>query len=112
MRNETIRRWATTVLLAAAVVLFASPAAMGESGRKVKSRVTPSYPELANRMHVTGSVKIEITVAANGEVTKTKVIGGHPLLVESALDAVKKWKYETGPAESTEIVQFDFKGAQ
>lgn len=112
MFKHTFRRWLAIAVLGGSAVLMLSPRALAEDGRKAKTRVTPAYPELANRMHVTGSVKIEVTIAPNGTVTKTRVIGGHPLLVESAVDAAKRWKYEAGPSETTQIVQFDFKGAQ
>lgn len=78
-----------------------------EEGRKVKSKVSPAYPELAKRMNVTGVVKLRVTIAANGSVKDAKVIGGHPLLVDPAMEAVRKWKYEPGE-ESTEIVEFRF----
>jgi TonB family protein len=79
-----------------------------DSGRKVKSKVAPAYPELAKRMNVTGTVKVEVVIAANGIVKSTKVIGGHPLLVEPAVDAVRKWKYEPASSDTTTTVEFHF----
>lgn len=76
--------------------------------RKVKSRVSPLYPEIARKMNLAGVVKIELTVAPNGAVKETKVIGGHPILVNAAVDAVKKWKFETASADSTGTVEFRF----
>jgi protein TonB len=77
------------------------------SSRSVK-KVSAIYPELAHRMKIQGTVKIEVTVAPNGTVKSTKVIGGHPLLVESCLDAVKKWRFAPAPEESTEVAVFNF----
>jgi periplasmic protein TonB len=85
-----------------------SPADAGK--RKVRVRVTPDYPPLAKQMNVTGKVKIEVTVAADGHVVSTKVVGGSPLLVNAALEAVKKWHFEPAAKESTEIVEFAFDG--
>jgi len=76
--------------------------------RKVKSKVVPDFPPLAKQMNVTGKVKIEATISSDGRVTTTKVIGGSPLLINSALDALKKWRFESAPKESTEIIEFDF----
>jgi TonB family protein len=76
--------------------------------RKVRTRVTPDYPTLARQMNVSGKVKIEATISADGRVTATRIVGGSPLLVSSASDALKKWRYEPGPRETTEIVEFDF----
>jgi TonB family protein len=80
--------------------------------RKVRLKVAPEYPALAKQMNVTGKVKIEATVAADGHVTSTRVVGGSPLLVNAALDALKKWHFEPAPKESTEIVEFAFNGQE
>jgi protein TonB len=85
-----------------------SPAEAGK--RKVRVRVTPDYPPLAKQLNVTGKVKLEATVAADGHVVSTKVVGGSPLLVNAALDALKKWRFEPGAKETTEIVEFEFDG--
>src|SRR5690349_10213327 len=76
--------------------------------RKVKSKVSPAYPEIARKMGLTGTVKLQLVVAPNGTVKETKVIGGHPILVNAAVDAVKKWRFETAGAESTGTVEFRF----
>ncbi|HXA78774.1 MAG TPA: energy transducer TonB [Candidatus Acidoferrales bacterium] len=82
------------------------------SKRKVRVKIAPEYPALAKQMNVTGKVKIEATVAADGHVTGTRVVGGSPLLVNSALDALKKWHFEPAAKESTEIVEFAFSGQE
>jgi len=76
--------------------------------RKVKTKVTPQYPELARRMNVTGKVKIEVVITPDGRVRSTRVIGGHPLLVQACQDAVKEWRFVPAPEESTQVVEFDF----
>jgi TonB family protein len=86
----------------------AQDAASEAAKRKVRTRLTPEYPPLAKQMNVTGKVKIEATVAADGHVVNTRVVGGSPLLVNAALDALKKWHFEPGPKETTEIVEFAF----
>ncbi len=78
--------------------------------RKVRVKVTPEYPDLAKQMNVTGKVKIEAKIAPDGHVDDTRVVGGSPLLVNAALDALKKWRFEPGPKETTEIVEFTFDG--
>jgi TonB family protein len=76
--------------------------------RKVKTRVVPEVPPLAKQLKVAGKVKIEATISADGHVTNARVVGGNPVLVPAAVDAIKKWRYESGPKESTEIVEFEF----
>lgn len=83
-----------------------------ELTRKVKSKVSPQYPDLARRMNITGIVKVLITVTPTGSVKDAKLVGGHPVLANSALEAVKKWRFESAPQESTGIVEFRFDPAQ
>ena len=78
--------------------------------RKIASRVAPTYPELAKKMHIHGLVRVEAVVRPNGSVKSTRVLGGNPVLVDAALDAVGKWKFESGQNETTEIVQLAFEG--
>jgi TonB family protein len=95
-------------LLTVAVTLYPVSGFAQDVDRKVKSKVSPSYPEIARRMGLTGIVKLQLVVAPNGNVKETKVIGGHPILVTAAVDAVKKWRFETASAESTGTVEFKF----
>lgn len=76
--------------------------------RRAKSKVQPAYPELARKMNITGTVKIEVVVAPNGSVKDARVVGGHPVLANAALDAAKKWRFEPAPAESTGVIEFKF----
>ncbi len=78
--------------------------------RKVRTKVAPEYPALAKQMNVTGKVKLEATVAADGHVTNTKVVGGSPLLVNAALNALKQWRFEPAAKETMEVVEFTFSG--
>jgi TonB family protein len=96
--------------LAAAPRSHAQENAAESAKRKVKTKTLPEYPELARQMNATGKVKIEATISADGKVTNTKVIGGSPLLVGAAQEALKKWRFETAAKESVEVVEFDFSG--
>jgi periplasmic protein TonB len=90
--------------------VFAQDSSTEDGKRKVRTRVLPEYPPLAKQMNVTGKVKIETTIAADGHVLGTRVVGGSPLLVNAALDALKKWRFEPGPKDTTEIIEFEFTG--
>ena len=79
-----------------------------EMVRRAKTKVQPTYPELAHKMNISGIVKIEVTVAPNGTVKEARVVGGHPVLAQSALDAAKRWRFEPAAAESTGIIDFKF----
>jgi len=82
------------------------------SERKISSRAAPIYPELAKKMRIHGTVRMEVIVRPNGSVKSSRVLGGNPVLVESAQDAVAKWKFEPGQGETTEIVQLAFGSGQ
>lgn len=101
------------VLFAGIAVVFASfgvssVGAQDALDRKVKTKVAPLYPEIARKMNLAGVVKLEVVVLPNGMVKETKVIGGNPILVNAAVDAVKKWRFETASDESTGVVEFKF----
>jgi len=78
-----------------------------ESARKAKNKVTPQYPELARRMKISGVVRVQVTIAPNGTVKDARLMGGHPVLANAVMDAVKKWRFETG-SETTENLEFHF----
>ena len=79
-----------------------------ELSRKPRTKVAPVYPDVARRMGVSGIVKLSVVVAPNGTVKSSKVIGGHPVLVNAAMDAMRQWKFESAPTESSGIVEFKF----
>jgi TonB family protein len=80
--------------------------------RRAKSKVQPVYPDLARKMNITGTVKVQVTVSPNGSVKDAKVVGGHPVLATAALEAVKKWRFEASSVESTGVVDFKFEPHQ
>ncbi len=104
------RMFVVGLLVIGGWVATGAPPAWGqeEINRKAKTKVAPAYPDLARRMNITGVVKVLITVAPNGTVKDAKVVGGHPVLANAALDAVKKWRFEPSTEESTGIVDFHF----
>jgi protein TonB len=61
---------------------------------RVVKLVPPIFPRLARQARVTGTVVLEAIVTVDGTVAEIKVISGHPLLVEAAIDCVKQWEYE------------------
>jgi TonB family protein len=76
--------------------------------RRAKSRVEPVYPDLARRMNISGTVKVEVVVLPNGTVKDARVVGGHPVLASAAVDAAKKWRFDPAPAESKGVIEFKF----
>ncbi len=103
---------ATSLAVVAIIGLVLVPAqrvcAQPHPDRRVITKIAPDYPELAKRMHIQGSVKLEVGVKADGVVKSTRVIGGNPVLVQAAANAVSKWKFEATQSETVEIVQLTF----
>ncbi len=112
IRTYTNRRWGAACLLMAvlfvAISLLSPVSGFAEEFRKVKTRVAAVYPDVARRSGIAGTVKVEAVVSPSGDVKEARLIGGHPLLGAAAVEAIKKWKYEPGPGQSTLVVEFNF----
>ncbi len=92
-------------------LLALSACALTASGQETRKRLAspqPSYPELARRMGLSGVVKIELLIGADGEIRESKVIGGHPLLADAVLKALRDWKYERAKSDTKLEVEFKF----
>ncbi len=68
----------------------------------------PEYPDLARKMKITGAVQLQVTVSAEGSVKDVRVLGGHPVLAQAAVQAVRSWKYRSAAIESVEVVRLTF----
>jgi TonB family protein len=107
--NPLMRRGTLAVLLIAAVFVLPISAQEPSGGsRKVLVQTPAVYPTLAHSMNIRGTVKLQAQVAANGSVKKIDVLGGHPLLTQSAVTAVGHWKFEPAPHETKEAVEIKF----
>lgn len=91
----------------AVIVALAMPARAGDT-RAVKSRVSPVYPEIAKRMHITGEVQLQATVDAQGKVKDVKPVSGNHMLESAAEDAVRQWKFVPGDGDSVVTVTINF----
>src|SRR5216684_2436063 len=58
------------------------------------SSIPPTYPVLAKNQHVSGDVRIDALIDANGRVTAMKVVSGPTLLHQAAMDSLRQWKYQ------------------
>jgi TonB family protein len=69
-------------------------------------RVTPVYPPLAKASHIQGTVRFTALIAKDGTVQNLQLISGHPLLVQAATEAVKRWVYRPTllNGEPTEVI--------
>ena len=102
-----------TGLLVLIGALVCAPASIGqheqtEGTRRIVSRMTPQYPEMARRIRLSGSVKAEALVEPNGVVKTVEVKGGSPVLVRAAQSAIYKWKWAPAAHETREPIEVKF----
>jgi TonB family protein len=80
----------------------------GGAERQLVTRVEPVYPKDLQEREIGGTVRLKVTVAANGAVEHVDVLGGNPILGESAAKAVQKWKYAAGNSKTTMEISVPF----
>ena len=61
---------------------------------KLVNQPRPVYPPLAKQARISGTVRLHAIIAKDGTVQQLEMVSGHPLLVQSALDAVRQWRYQ------------------
>lgn len=112
---RALQSFCALALIGLSAMAIATPlpaAAQAELNRKVKTKVAPEYPELARRINLRGTVKLLVVVQPNGTVKDTKVMGGNPILVNAAIDALKKWKFEASSEETAGTIEFKFEPSE
>ena len=91
----------------ASFCLFAATLLHADTRKAVKTS-PPVYPSIAAKMRIEGTVKLDVTIDSDGSVSDVKVVSGHQLLASAAVEAVKKWHYETAESKSTQSVSVEF----
>jgi protein TonB len=61
---------------------------------KILAQPQPTYPALAVQARIEGNVVLHAIIDREGRVSELQVVSGHPLLVQAALDAVRRWRYQ------------------
>jgi TonB family protein len=56
--------------------------------------VDPTLPQIAKTAGISGTVVLDVTISTEGKVTAINAISGHPILIQSVIDAVRKWEYQ------------------
>lgn len=86
-----------------------APEAQASSrSRQITVGPLPEYPEIAQRMNLKGTVRAEAVVRPDGTVREVRVTGGHPVLADALVKAVKGWRYERSTKETVEAVKYVF----
>ena len=76
--------------------------------RRVVKRVEPQYPETLKRLYIGGVVRVEVAVAPSGNTESMRLVGGNPILGQSAMKAIQQWKFAPAGGKSTFIVSLTF----
>lgn len=99
--------WLAHAAVVALVVALVIPARAADE-RAIKSRVAPTYPEVAKRMRISGAVRLTVTVDPAGRVIDVKPLSGNNMLSVAAEEAVRKWRFEPGSSVSNVEVSLNF----
>jgi len=70
------------------------PISGGVSQGLLIRQVRPAYPAMAVAAHVQGAVVLSAVISRRGTIENLCLMSGHPLLVQSAMDAVRQWRYQ------------------
>jgi periplasmic protein TonB len=85
-----------------------------DARRAAFKKVEPEYPAMARQVRLSGQVQVDVLIDANGAVEKCTVLKGNVLLSNSAIVALKKWRFTPftsagQPAKAVASITFDFR---
>ena len=112
-KNQVISRLTLCTFLAlvcfillCATGLQTAAQSTNDAPRRIKVAVKPEYSALAKRLNLSGVVRVEVQIGADGKVKKAHVIGGHPVLAIDAEKAALMTEFEPAAKESAQIIEF------
>lgn len=76
--------------------------------RKILQQTVPRYPEIARKMNLAGTVRVVALVTPDGRVKAVQPMGGSPVLLQAAEDAVSQWKFAPAGGESSQVIELHF----
>ena len=88
--------WVGALLLLSAMAVPAQ-----DNARKILKKVPIPYPSILKSKGIGGVVKLKVFVKPDGTVRDTEVLGGNPILAESAQKSVMQWKFSPANSETT-----------
>ena len=84
----------------ALLFLWVGPSQAQDNARKVLKRAPVPYPTILKSKGIGGTVRLKVFVKPDGTVRDTEVLGGNPILAESAQKSVMQWKFSPGSSET------------
>jgi TonB family protein len=79
-----------------------------DTQRRLISQVEPEYPDTLKRLNIGGTVRLRLTIGPKGNVEGVEVLGGNPILGDSAVAAVRQWVYSASHSRTIEDVSIPF----
>jgi TonB family protein len=76
--------------------------------RRLITRVEPEYPDALKRLNIGGTVRLQLTIGPKGNVEAVEVLGGNPILGESAAAAARQWVYSASHSRTIEELSIPF----
>jgi TonB family protein len=76
--------------------------------RRLITRVEPEYPDALRRLNIGGTVRLQLTIGPKGNVEAVEVLGGNPILGESAAAAARQWVYSASHSRTIEELSIPF----
>jgi TonB family protein len=107
-RNSRVGLLVGFAILAFALGAMSPAQQVPKNERKLVTRVEPEYPPVLKMRQIGGTVRLEVTITAKGAVKGASLLGGNPILAESAIAAVKKWVYAPADTATTTEVSLEF----
>lgn len=86
----------------------AEPGTSSSMERKLLTRVEPDYPEPLRRLKIGGTVRLRILISEKGRVENILLLGGNPILAESAIAAVWQWVYSPNRMKTVTDISITF----
>jgi TonB family protein len=116
IRSDCIWRGAKQAVLSLAALALAAgmslPARAGDIPRMkmhgMQANPAPTYPQTAKNMKLSGEVYLEVVVNPQGAIKEVRPTAGPSILSRAAMDAVRQWKFASGPYEHVVVVAFNF----
>jgi TonB family protein len=110
MNSSKLYSHARAALCLAAALTFLLPAAVPQEAQapRLLKKVIPAYPEILKKMNVSGTVKVQVTIAPDGTVKDVEVKGGNAIFIDSVAAAVRSWKFVPSDHQRSAVVTVNF----
>jgi len=109
MNSSKLASHARAALCFAAALTFLPALTVPQEAQpKVLKKVIPVYPDILKKMNVSGTVRMQVTIAADGTVKDIEARGGNAIFIDSVAAAVRNWKFVPGERQRTAEISVTF----